>query len=44
MPKPYVHLLGPPLDVALDARIVGDLGGDVNLMPCPLRLWVQGNG
>jgi SET domain-containing protein len=26
MPKPYVHLLGPPLDVALDARIVGDHG------------------
>lgn len=26
MPKPYVHLLGPPLDVALDARIVGNHG------------------
>ncbi|RPD70189.1 hypothetical protein L226DRAFT_493158 [Lentinus tigrinus ALCF2SS1-7] len=24
MPKPYVHLFGPPLDVALDARITGD--------------------
>ena len=24
MPKPYVHLFGPPLDVALDARIAGD--------------------
>jgi hypothetical protein len=23
MPKPFVHLLGPPLDVALDARVVG---------------------
>ncbi|KAF9522011.1 hypothetical protein CPB83DRAFT_737818, partial [Crepidotus variabilis] len=26
MPKPYVHLLGPPLDVALDARLVGNQG------------------
>jgi hypothetical protein len=26
MPKPFVHLLGPPLDVALDARIVGNHG------------------
>ena len=26
MPKPFVHLLGPPLDVALDARVVGDEG------------------
>ncbi|KAH9925356.1 uncharacterized protein BXZ73DRAFT_49971, partial [Epithele typhae] len=24
MPKPYVHLFGPPLDIALDARITGD--------------------
>ncbi len=24
MPKPYVHLFGPPLDVALDSRITGD--------------------
>ncbi|GBE86759.1 SET domain-containing protein, partial [Sparassis crispa] len=24
MPKPFVHLLGPPLDVALDARFTGD--------------------
>ncbi|OCH86838.1 hypothetical protein OBBRIDRAFT_814409 [Obba rivulosa] len=24
MPKPFVHLFGPPLDVALDARIAGD--------------------
>ena len=24
MPKPYVHLLGPPIDMALDARIVGN--------------------
>lgn len=24
MPKPFVHLIGPPLDVALDARITGD--------------------
>ena len=24
MPKPFVHLFGPPLDVALDARITGD--------------------
>jgi PHD-finger len=23
MPKPFVHLLGPPLDLALDARITG---------------------
>ena len=23
MPKPFVHLIGPPLDVALDARICG---------------------
>jgi hypothetical protein len=26
MPKPFVHLLGPPLDVALDARITGGVG------------------
>jgi hypothetical protein len=26
MPKPYVHLLDLPLDVALDARIVGNHG------------------
>lgn len=26
MPKPFVHLLGPPLDVALDARVAGDEG------------------
>lgn len=26
MPKPFVHLIGPPLDVALDARVVGDEG------------------
>ena len=26
MPKPFVHLVGPPLDLALDARIVGGLG------------------
>ncbi|KAG2344569.1 hypothetical protein BDR05DRAFT_166470 [Suillus weaverae] len=26
MPKPFVHLMGPPLDVALDARVVGDEG------------------
>lgn len=26
MPKPFVHLMGPPLDVALDARVVGDQG------------------
>ena len=24
MPKPFVHLMGPPLDVALDARLVGN--------------------
>lgn len=24
MPKPFVHLVGPPLDLALDARITGD--------------------
>ena len=24
MPKPFVHLFGPPLDVALDARIQGN--------------------
>ncbi|EGO28711.1 hypothetical protein SERLADRAFT_366408 [Serpula lacrymans var. lacrymans S7.9] len=24
MPKPFVHLLGPPLDVTLDSRITGD--------------------
>ncbi|TFK45594.1 hypothetical protein OE88DRAFT_1639695 [Heliocybe sulcata] len=24
LPKPYVHLFGPPLDVALDSRITGD--------------------
>ncbi|KAH7913634.1 hypothetical protein BJ138DRAFT_1145684 [Hygrophoropsis aurantiaca] len=24
MPKPFVHLFGPPLDVALDSRITGD--------------------
>ncbi|KAI0743171.1 hypothetical protein C8Q80DRAFT_1273710 [Daedaleopsis nitida] len=24
MPKPFVHLFGPPLDVALDARTTGD--------------------
>ncbi|RDB18892.1 SET domain-containing protein 3 [Hypsizygus marmoreus] len=24
MPKPFVHLVGPPLDLALDARIAGD--------------------
>ncbi|KAI0682800.1 hypothetical protein BC835DRAFT_1423971 [Cytidiella melzeri] len=24
MPKPFVHLMGPPLDVALDARLAGD--------------------
>jgi len=24
MPKPFVHLIGPPLDLALDARITGD--------------------
>ena len=24
MPKPFVHLLGPPLDLALDARIAGN--------------------
>ncbi|KAF5367560.1 hypothetical protein D9758_003644 [Tetrapyrgos nigripes] len=26
MPKPYVHLIGPPLDVALDARVAGGKG------------------
>lgn len=26
MPKPFVHLMGPPLDIALDARVVGDEG------------------
>ncbi|KAI0937997.1 hypothetical protein AcV7_003314 [Taiwanofungus camphoratus] len=26
MPKPFVHLIGPPLDVALDARITGNEG------------------
>lgn len=26
MPKPFVHLLGPPLDIALDARVAGDEG------------------
>ncbi|KAG2131668.1 hypothetical protein DEU56DRAFT_454058 [Suillus clintonianus] len=26
MPKPFVHLMGPPLDVALDARVVGNEG------------------
>ncbi|KAG6809647.1 hypothetical protein H0H92_015408 [Tricholoma furcatifolium] len=26
LPKPFVHLLGPPLDVALDARMAGDDG------------------
>jgi uncharacterized protein len=24
MPKPFVHLMGPPLDVALDARLTGN--------------------
>ena len=24
MPKPFVHLMGPPLDVALDARLAGN--------------------
>ena len=24
MPKPFVHLIGPPLDLALDTRITGD--------------------
>jgi len=24
MPKPFVHLFGPPLDIALDARITGN--------------------
>lgn len=24
MPKPFVHLLGPPLDIVLDSRIAGD--------------------
>lgn len=23
MPKPFVHLVGPPLDLALDARLTG---------------------
>lgn len=26
MPKPYVHLVGPPFDLALDARLVGNQG------------------
>ncbi|KAF8968826.1 hypothetical protein BDZ97DRAFT_331412 [Flammula alnicola] len=26
MPKPFVHLFGPPLDLALDSRIVGNQG------------------
>ncbi|KAG6876632.1 hypothetical protein C0993_001714 [Termitomyces sp. T159_Od127] len=26
LPKPFVHLIGPPLDVALDARMAGDDG------------------
>ncbi|KII84205.1 hypothetical protein PLICRDRAFT_58008 [Plicaturopsis crispa FD-325 SS-3] len=26
MPKPFVHLMGPPLDLTLDARISGDNG------------------
>ncbi|KAG7094497.1 hypothetical protein E1B28_008096 [Marasmius oreades] len=26
MPKPYVHLIGPPLDLALDARWYGGKG------------------
>ncbi|KAJ3505400.1 hypothetical protein NLJ89_g7437 [Agrocybe chaxingu] len=26
MPKPFVHLIGPPLDVALDSRLVGNHG------------------
>ncbi|EPS98053.1 hypothetical protein FOMPIDRAFT_1078601, partial [Fomitopsis schrenkii] len=26
MPKPFVHLIGPPLDVALDSRATGNLG------------------
>jgi hypothetical protein len=26
LPKPFVHLFGPPLDVALDARVVGGEG------------------
>ncbi|TFY56881.1 hypothetical protein EVJ58_g7370 [Rhodofomes roseus] len=26
MPKPFVHLIGPPLDVALDSRTSGNLG------------------
>lgn len=25
MPKPFVHLMGPPLDLALDARIAGNM-------------------
>ena len=26
MPKPFVHLFGPPLDVALDSRLAGNHG------------------
>ncbi|KAF8873529.1 hypothetical protein BD779DRAFT_1569832, partial [Infundibulicybe gibba] len=26
MPKPFVHLVGPPLDLTLDSRITGDKG------------------
>jgi len=26
MPKPFVHLLGPPLDITLDSRVTGDKG------------------
>lgn len=26
MPKPFVHLIGPPLDVALDSRATGNFG------------------
>ena len=26
MPKPFVHLLGPPLDLALDSRLAGNHG------------------
>ncbi|CCM05670.1 uncharacterized protein FIBRA_07900 [Fibroporia radiculosa] len=26
IPKPFVHLIGPPLDVALDARLAGNTG------------------
>ncbi|CAA7271813.1 unnamed protein product [Cyclocybe aegerita] len=26
MPKPFVHLIGPPLDVALDSRLAGNHG------------------